>query len=190
MPLDSESRWRLVRQKKAKPSNPENLESKIRTLEPGDLTQVHDIYNFYIQNGVATLDIELMTLAQWKDKAAWLESLGLPFIVAESPSGEILGFAYLAPWRQKAGFKRTAENTIYLRPAAMGKRIGSRLLAELLERGKKAGIREVLAVISDQGAEASIRLHESFGFKSQGHLERVGFKLGKWIGTYLMQKSL
>lgn len=191
MPLDSESRWRLIRLKRAKGQADQPAdEVKIRALVPNDLVSVHEIYNYYIQNSLATLDIETMTLADWQDKAQWLQSLGLPFIVAESSAGQILGFAYLAPWRQKAGFRRTAENTIYLRPAAIGKRIGTRLLADLLDLGKEAGIKQVLAVISDQGASASIKLHETFGFSSQGHLAKVGYKFDKWVGTYLLQKSL
>jgi phosphinothricin acetyltransferase len=55
---------------------------------------------------------------------------------------------------------------------------------------KEAGVKEIVAVISDKGAESSIKLHEGFGFKHQGHLGKVGFKFGRWLGTVLLQKSL
>jgi len=87
-------------------------------------------------------------------------------------------------------FKRTVEDSIYLRPAAIGKRVGTKLLEVLLEQAKAAGVKEVVAVISYKGAEPSIALHERFGFKHQGHLGKVGFKFGRWLGTVLMQKSL
>jgi phosphinothricin acetyltransferase len=116
--------------------------------------------------------------------------LGLPFVVAISPGGQTLGFAYVAPWLQKAAYRRTVENSIYLRPAATGKRVGTNLLRVLIEKSKPAGVKEIVAVISDKGAESSIALHESFGFKHQGHLGKVGFKFGRWLGTVLMQKSL
>ena len=77
-----------------------------------------------------------------------------------------------------------------LRPAAIGKRVGTKLLGEIIDRSKAAGVKEIVAVISDKGAESSIALHESFGFKHQGHLAKVGFKFGRWLGTVLMQKSL
>ena len=38
--------------------------------------------------------------------------------------------------------------------------------------------------------DASIRLHEAYGFKKIGHMGKVGFKFGRWLGTVLMQKSL
>ncbi len=191
MALDSESRWRLVRMKRAKGNQePESTEPVIRKATEADLTSMVEIYNYYIQNSVVTFDMDVMALSDWAEKFRWINELGLPFIVAESPSGQIIGFAYVAPWRQKAAFKRTVEDSIYLRPAAIGKRVGTKLLQELLVQAKAAGVKEVVAVISDKGAESSIALHERFGFKHQGHLGKVGFKFGRWLGTVLMQKSL
>jgi phosphinothricin acetyltransferase len=191
MALDSESRWRLVRLKRAKgEQDKSNGETVIRKATEADLPSMVEIYNYYIQNSVVTFDMEAMALKDWSEKYKWITDLGLPFIVAESPSGQIIGFAYVAPWRQKAAFKRTVEDSIYLRPAAIGKRVGTKLLTVLLEEAKAVGVKEVVAVISDKGAEASIALHERFGFKHQGHLGKVGFKFGRWLGTVLMQKSL
>ena len=191
MALDSESRWRLVRLKRAKGvSESSTAEPTIRAAEVADLGAMVEIYNYYIQNSVVTFDLENMSLEDWTEKFNWIVELGLPFIVAESSSKQIIGFAYVAPWRQKAAYKRTVEDSIYLRPAAMGKRVGTKLLGELLDRSKAAGVKEVVAVISDKGAEASVALHERFGFKHQGHLGKVGFKFGRWLGTVLMQKSL
>ena len=192
MPLDSESRWRLVKLLKAKGS-PEELkvdEITLRKANIADLKQITEIYNYYVVNSVVTFDIEQTTEGYWQEKLEYLEGLELPFIVAQSGSGNILGFAYVAPWRQKAAYRRTVEDTIYLRPAAIGKRIGTRLLKELIDLSKAAGVKEIVAVISDKGADPSIALHEAFGFKKQGHLAKVGFKFNRWLGTILLQKSL
>ena len=192
MPLDSESRWRLVKLLKAKGAVEEIKvdEITLRKASVADLKQVTEIYNYYVVNSVVTFDIEQTTESYWQEKLDYLEGLELPFIVAESSSGNILGFAYVAPWRQKAAYRRTVEDTIYLRPAAIGKRIGTRLLKELIDLSKAAGVREIVAVISDKGAAPSIALHEAFGFKKQGHLGKVGFKFNRWLGTVLLQKSL
>ena len=189
MALDSESRWRLVRKAKLKPSEPEG-EVSIRAAAVADLGEVLEIYNFYVKNSAVTFDLEPMTLTEWREKFEWLDGLKLPFLVAVSASGQVLGFAYVAPWRAKAAYRRTVEDSIYLRPAAIGKRVGTKLLQALLTDSKAAGVREVVAVISDSGADASIQLHKSFGFKNQGHLAKVGFKFNRWLGTILLQKSL
>lgn len=192
MPLDSESRWRLVRLLKSKGAQEEiSVEAiELRAATPEDVKQITEIYNYYVINSVVTFDIEKSTENTWLEKLEYLNGLGLPFIVAQSASGNVLGFAYVAPWRAKAAYRRTVENTIYLRPAAIGKRLGTRLLAELIEKSKAAGVKEIVAVISDKGADTSIALHEAFGFKKQGHLAKVGFKFNRWLGTVLLQKSL
>lgn len=163
---------------------------ELRAATPEDVKQITEIYNYYVINSVVTFDIEKSTENTWLEKLEYLNGLGLPFIVAQSASGNVLGFAYVAPWRAKAAYRRTVENTIYLRPAAIGKRLGTRLLAELIEKSKAAGVKEIVAVISDKGADTSIALHEAFGFKKQGHLAKVGFKFNRWLGTVLLQKSL
>jgi phosphinothricin acetyltransferase len=139
---------------------------------------------------VVTFDEQKMDISQWEEKLIYLNKLKLPFIVAASDQGEILGFAYVAPWRQKSAYRTTVEDSIYLRPAATKKRIGTKLLEELLVQSKASGVKEIVAVISDSGAESSVRLHEQFGFKKQGHLGKVGYKFERWLGTILMQKSL
>jgi phosphinothricin acetyltransferase len=192
VPLDSESRWRLVRKLKAREAevDPSVEDITLRSATAEDMKQISEIYNYYVTNSVVTFDIEATTEQTWTEKLEYLEGLELPFIVAQSASGTIFGFAYVAPWRQKAAYRRTVEDTIYLRPAAIGKRIGTRLLTELIERSRTAGVKEIVAVISDKGADPSIALHEAFGFKRQGHLAKVGFKFNRWLGTVLLQKSL
>jgi len=191
LPLDSESRWRLVKLLKSKGSQEISVEDiTLRAATKDDVKEITDIYNYYVINSVVTFDIEKTTEVTWLDKLEYLNGLDLPFIVAQSASGDVLGFAYVAPWRAKAAYRRTVENTIYLRPAAIGKRLGTKLLAELIVQSKAAGVREIVAVISDKGADTSIALHEAFGFKKQGHLAKVGFKFNRWLGTVLLQKSL
>ncbi len=193
MGLDSTSRWRLIRRFRARGFREDTdrpLSVSLRPAELKDCFAICEIYNFYIKNSVVTFDEQTMQLKQWEEKLEYLNKQKLPFIVAQTETGEVLGFAYVAPWRQKSAYRTTVEDSIYLRAAATGKRIGTKLLEELLALSKQAGVKEVVAVISDSGAESSVRLHEQFGFKKQGHLAKVGFKFDRWLGTILMQKSL
>ncbi len=141
-------------------------------------------------NSTVTFDEKPMTLAELRRKFAHVQKLGMPYLVAENPRGQLLGFAYVYPWREKAAYRYTVENSIYLGPAATGKGLGRALLSALIEESKAAGIKEIIAVIADKGAEASIGMHRSFGFKEIGHMGKVGFKFDRWLGTVLMQKSL
>jgi L-amino acid N-acyltransferase YncA len=175
--------------KKAPPPEPV-FAYEIRPAVLADVPHIREIYNHYVMNSTVTFDEVAMTLAGMRKKFAAVEKLKMPFIVAESPSGQLLGYAYVYPWKEKAAYRFTVEDSIYLGAAATGKGLGKVLLGELITRSKAAGIKEIIAVIADKGAEASIKIHKDYGFKDVGHMGRVGFKFGRWLGTYMMQKSL
>jgi phosphinothricin acetyltransferase len=166
------------------------FEYTIRDATAADLPHVREIYNHYVMNSTVTFDEDRMTLADLRHKFQKITAKKMPFLVAESPSGQLLGYAYVYPWKEKAAYRFTVENSIYLGPASTGKGLGKALLGELIERSKAAGLKEMIAVIADRGAEASIAMHKSFGFKEIGHMGKVGFKFDRWLGTVLMQKSL
>ncbi|GAA2040295.1 GNAT family N-acetyltransferase [Agromyces tropicus] len=170
------------------PESPFSFE--IRPARPADLPAVREIYNYYVANSTVTFDEDAMSLREWKQKYAYLHRLGMPFLVAEAPTGQLLGYALVTPWKQKRAYRYTVENSIYLGPAASGKGLGKALLGALIDASREAGMKEMIAVIADQGAEASIALHERFGFTEIGRMGRVGFKFDRWLGTVLLQKTL
>ena len=180
----------LPRHLRTPPTAESPFSYEIRPARARDLPAVREIYNYYVANSTVTFDEDAMTLREWKHKHAQLQQLGLPFLVAESPSGQLLGYALVAPWKPKRAYRYTVEDSIYLGPAASGKGLGRELLGALIDASKAAGLKEMLAVIADQGADASIALHESFGFKEIGRMGRVGFKFDRWLGTILLQKTL
>lgn len=163
---------------------------EIRPAQERDIPDIREIYNYYVRNSVVTFDEMTWSMAKWREKFAYLRKLDLPFLVAESPSGQILGYALVQPWAGKSAYRYTVENSIYLGQAAAGKGLGRALLEALIEASRQKGIREIVAVISDKGAEASVALHERLGFVEVGRMGRVGFKFGRWLGTIYLQKSL
>lgn len=162
----------------------------VREATEQDLPDVREIYNHYVANSTVTFDEKPWSLRTVRTKFGRVSDLGYPFLVAESSGGMVLGFAYVYPWKEKAAYRFTVENSIYLGPASTGKGLGTALLGELLQRAGAAGVKEVIAVIADRGAEGSIALHERFGFVTTGAMGRVGFKFGRWLGVVMMQKSL
>lgn len=162
----------------------------VREAAEQDLPDVREIYNHYVANSTVTFDETPWTPRTLRTKFARVRELGYPFLVAVSPNGVVLGFAYVYPWKEKAAYRFTVENSIYLGPASTGKKLGTALMGELLERARAAGVKEVIAVIADRGAEGSVALHERFGFETTGSMGRVGFKFGRWLGVVMMQKSL
>ncbi|WP_174776880.1 GNAT family N-acetyltransferase [Cryobacterium algoritolerans] len=166
------------------------FEYTMRDAQITDLPYIREIYNYYVANSTVTFDVDAMTLAAWRSKFYYLGKLGMPFIVAVSPAGQILGYALVSPWKEKRAYRFTVENSIYLGAASTSKGLGRVLLGELITRSKAAGLKEIIAVIADQGADASIKLHRDYGFEEIGRMGKVGFKFDRWLGTVLMQKSL
>ncbi len=82
------------------------------------------------------------------------------------------------------------EDSIYLRADALGRGVGRRLLHELLRRCEALGLRQMIAVVGDSASVASIRLHESLGFRIIGILCSVGHKHGRWLDSVLLQRAL
>jgi phosphinothricin acetyltransferase len=185
-----EPRRRLPRHLRPEAKAEKPFEYAMREVRVTDLPHIREIYNYYVANSTVTFDEDAMTLNEWRDKFYYLNKQGMPFIVAVSPAGQILGYALVSPWKQKKAYRFTVENSIYLGAASTGKGLGRELLSELIQRSKAAGLKEIIAVIADQGADASIKLHRDFGFEEIGRMGKVGFKFERWLGTILLQKSL
>ena len=183
-------RRELPRHLRPAPAEPAAFAYQLRDATERDIPDMREIYNHYVANTTVTFDEDPLTLAEMRKKYKIVADLKYPWLVAVSPGGVVLGYAFVTPYRAKAAYRFTVENSIYLGPASTGKGLGAALMKELLARAKAAGIKEVVAVIADRGADASIALHERFGFKEIGRMGRVGFKFGRWLGTVLMQKSL
>lgn len=185
-----QKRRRLPRHLRRRPAPERPFSYEIRRAERRDIPDIREIYNYYVTNSVVTFDEKKWTHRQWVEKFEHLQKLGLPFLVAEAANGQVLGYAYVSPWGGKSSFRYTAENSIYLGPGATGKGLGRALLEALIEASEEFGLQQMVAVISDRGAEGSIGLHEKLGFEEVGRMGRVGFKFGRWLGTVYLQKQL
>lgn len=165
-------------------------ELRVRPVADADLPAIRDIYNHYVRSSTVTFDEVESTVADWEGKAARIADAGIPFLVAETAEGELLGYALGVPWSAKSAYRFTIENSIYLAPSAAGRGVGWALLAVFLDRCRDAGLRQVIAVIADRGAEASTALHRKAGFVDAGRLTEVGEKFGKRLGVLFLQKAL
>lgn len=162
----------------------------IRAAEPRDLPDVREIHTHYVRNSSVTFDPSAFTFAGWKQRYDEIRRRGLPFLVAENPSGQVLGYALVDPWNPRDRSNHVVEDSIYLGAAAGGKGLGRALMEALIEECRAAGVREVVAVIADRQAEASIRLHERLGFEEVGRMGKVGYKYDRWLGTVTMRLRL
>ena len=157
----------------------------IRSATFDDIKDITKIYNDAIQNTVATFDTEVKTFEQQKE---WFKSHGLknPIIVAEKDD-EVIGFASLSIYSDRYAYSDTAEISLYVRDEYQDKGVGKKLIKAIIDEGKNASLHTIIARITE-GNEKSVHLHKLVGFEHVGIYKEVGFKFGKRLDVYLMQK--
>jgi phosphinothricin acetyltransferase len=161
----------------------------LRPSTDADVPAITAIYAHHVLHGTGTFETTPPTEAEMAARRADVIAKGLPYLVADN-DGRVLGFAYCQWFKPRPAYRFSAEDSIYLDPAAAGQRIGNKLLTELARQAEAVGIRKLIAVIGDSGNVRSIGVHRAVGFRHAGTIESCGWKFGKWLDIVLMEKSL
>jgi phosphinothricin acetyltransferase len=161
----------------------------IRPSADADLPAITAIYGWNVLNGLGTFEEDPPSQEEMARRRAAFLDRGLPYLVAEE-DGVVLGYAYAGPFRLRAAYRYTVEDSVYVSPDAVGKGVGKTLLTALIAECEALGLRQLVAVIGDSGNAASIGLHAAMGFKQQGVFPAMGYKFGRWVDLVWMQRSL
>lgn len=161
----------------------------IRPSIDSDIATITDIYQHHVLKGTGTFEITPPTAEEMAARRADVLGKGLPYLVMED-DGVVVGFAYCNWFKPRPAYRFSAEDSIYLAPAAQGKGWGKVLLAELMARAERAGVRKLIAVIGDSANLGSIGVHRTVGFKHVGVLASCGWKFERWLDVVLMDCTL
>lgn len=154
----------------------------IRSIAKDDVFACLSIYNYEVEHGVATLDLEPRTLEEWREWYNVHSDEHHPIIVG-TINDVVVGYASLSPYRLKDAFKSTVELSIYIHQDYRGQGVATRLMEHILEMAKEdTMIHNVVSVIT-AGNEGSTKLHNRFSFTYCGLTPEVGFKHGKYQDT-------
>jgi phosphinothricin acetyltransferase len=137
---------------------------------------------------VITFETSAPDEAEMANRFAAVAGKGHPLLIGEM-GGEVVGYAYASTYRPREAYRFTCEDSIYLAPAVIGQGIGGKMLARLIEDTSKAGLKQMLAVITAE-RENSIRLHARHGFRVIGRYEALGYKFDRWLDIVHMQRAL
>jgi len=147
------------------------------------------IYAHHVLHGLASFELVPPDVNEMARRRAEVLARGLPHLVAEA-GGELAGYAYAAPYRERPAYRYALEDSVYVHPEYIGRGIGRALLEALIEACTAAGCRQLIAVIGDSGNAGSIGVHAACGFVRTGLQPSVGFKFGRWVDSVFMQKAL
>lgn len=155
-------------------------------MHTADWPAVEQIYREGIEAGSATFETEAPT---WEAFDAGKVTDAR--LVAEDDDGSVIGWAAASPVSSRPVYRGVIEHSVYVAPSAQGRGVGRALLRALLETAEKAGYWTVQSGIFPENT-ASIRLHESEGFRTVGRREAIALMTngpfaGLWRDTVLVE---
>lgn len=151
---------------------------EVRAVERGDVDAICDIYNHYITGTTITFEEDALAPSAMTARIADYTK-AYPWLVCVD-DGAIVGYAYASKWKERAAYRHTAEVTIYVRDGGARRGYGRALYAILLPLVRARGCHVLLGCIALPN-EASVALHEAYGFRQVAHFTEVGRKFGRWI---------
>lgn len=157
---------------------------RIRLARPGDAEAIAGIYAPSVAESHASFETVPPDAEEMARRMAKVLAFH-PWLVAERDA-RVLGYAYASKHRERAAYQWSADVSCYVHADARGQRVGQRLYRKLLALLAAQGHHSAFAGIALPN-EASVRLHESVGFRPVGIYREVGWKAGGWRDTLWSQ---
>ena len=164
----------------------------VRAAAPEDAEQLLEIYTPFViseDSSLSNVSFELAApdVEEFRQRIQDI-SKQFPYLVGEV-NGQILGYVYCQPYRERLAYQWAVEVTIYLAPAGQGKGLG-RLLYETMEKLLcLQGVTMAYSCIT-VGNDHSIKMHEAVGYRLIGTFTNSGYKNGQWLDTVWLEKQL
>jgi phosphinothricin acetyltransferase len=160
----------------------------IRPVQPKDIPEITNIYNYYIRKTTVTFEEEEVKGEDITSRINKVESSGLPWLVAEQ-KGLIVGYAYANKWKERSAYRHSVEISVYVDHNRQGNGWGTKLYQALFTELQKKNIHLAIGGITLPN-DASIALHEKFGMEKVAHFKEIGFKFQQWLDVGYWQKRL
>src|ERR1700761_6834958 len=163
----------------------------VRPSRDDDVPAMLAIYRYHIAHGVGDLgdyEPDHLDVEDLKRRRKNMRGRRLPHVVAER-GGEVVGYAYAVPFRKRPAYRYAVKHSIYVRHDALHEGVGRLLLNALIDACAIADYRQMIGYI-DGANVASLRLHESCGFREVGRLPSISYKFGRWCDSGIVQRSL
>ena len=158
----------------------------IDLAEP-DFKVIKEIYDYYIENSTSTYYTEKITIEELKEFIPFQNNKYKSFLIEDE--NVCCGFCYIAQYKKRQAYDRTAEISVYLKTGYTGKGIGNKVLPFLEKVAKDNGISVLIAIISGDN-ENSIKLFERNGYEKCGHFKQIGEKFNKILDVVTYQKII
>ena len=163
---------------------------RIRSSIDADIEAMLAIYRRHIRQGIeeGVEDSGVPEPNDLRDRRKNLQDRRYPHLVAVE-HGEVLGYAYVVPFRKRPAYRFSVKHSIYIRHDQRRLGVGAALLQALIDACAASGFRRMIGYI-DADNTASLALHEKLGFTRAGSLTGAAYRNGRWSDTVLIERSL
>jgi phosphinothricin acetyltransferase len=156
-------------------------------MEEKYLDEVLKIYTHYILNTTATFHAYPLTREEMKEIVFFDNEKYKTFVIGKE--NEVCGYVLITQHKTREAYDGTAEVTVYLQPAFIGRGIGTTAIRYIEEYAKKHELHVLVATICGDN-EASIRLFAKNGYIKCAHYKEVGQKFGQLLDIVGYQKII
>ena len=161
----------------------------VRVAEPGDLSRIVGIYNYYVENSHSTFDLATYSVGERVPWFAQFSADGPHQMLVAEADGKVIGWACSGAYKERPGYDVSVETTVYVDHEAFGCGFGTALYKTLFERLDGKGLHGAYAGIALPN-DASVRLHEAFGFRKIGEFREVGYKFDRYWTVAWFEKRI
>jgi phosphinothricin acetyltransferase len=164
----------------------------VRAALPADVPALTDIYNHYVRTSGVTFDTTEFTVEERQEWFSHYATTGphrLLVAVDGDSAGMVVGYATSSPFRPKPGYLTSVETSVYLRPDAIGRGLGTLLYRAIFDALAGQDLHRAYAGVALPN-DASVRLHERFGFREIGTYVEVGRKFGRYWDVLWFERPL
>lgn len=166
--------------------NTKTMPIDFKPIKENDFSYIASVYNYYVLNSTATFHTQQLTVEQLQQNLPNGPKYQTYLIYYNQTP---CGYCYIAHWRPREAYNRSAEITLYVEPGFHDKGIGKQTLMFLEKEARKKGISNLLGVITAENT-ASVSLFKKAGFQKVGHLINIGEKFGRLLDVLTYQKEL
>jgi len=159
----------------------------IRMATPGDAGPVAEIYGPVVARTPISFEVDPPAAAEMERRIRAVLGFA-PWIVCEE-DGRVAGYAYASRHHERAAYRWSVDVSVYVREGSRRSGVGRALYGSLLPLLRLQGFCAAHAGITLPN-EASVRIHESLGFRPVAVFPRVGFKQGAWHDVGYWQLEL
>lgn len=166
----------------------------IREVKLEDVTQLLDIYGYYVCNTAITFETQIPTKEDFIERIKSITAK-YPYLVAEA-NGKILGYSYAHAYNTREAYDWCVEMTIYLDKDCRGAGLGKKLYEKMEECLKSMNIKNLYSCIAATNkpskylTNASIDFHKALGYEINANFKQSGYKFNEWFDMVWMEKII